>query len=49
MPRVGFKTFFNSSKKNSFGRAANKKIWKAKDLSMPPSTLPLHYAWSQHQ
>jgi hypothetical protein len=26
MPRVGFKTFFNSSKKNSFGRAANKKI-----------------------
>jgi hypothetical protein len=32
---TSFCNFFNPSKENSFGYAANKKIGKAKDLSAP--------------
>jgi hypothetical protein len=43
--------FFNPSKKNSFGCAANRKIGKAKDLSAlirrDPSILDLSTSWRQ--
>jgi hypothetical protein len=41
--RLRCSNFFNPSKKNSFGCAANRKIGKAKDLSAPLRNFNLFY------